>query len=137
VRIALVVLLVNAALATGLLAGSLWSRQDVQRLTAEVERLRGSATPAGGGPLAWVVQGIVRGAVPDQQVLVLTHAEVPGLMGPMTMAFRVGDRGLLKGLEAGDRVEFTLVKDGDHYTVAGLTRHGSGAAGGLSDRGRR
>jgi Cu(I)/Ag(I) efflux system membrane protein CusA/SilA len=39
--------------------------------------------------------------------IVLKHGEIPNLgMGPMTMAFEVADRKMLKGLKVGDKVRF-------------------------------
>jgi Cu/Ag efflux protein CusF len=46
--------------------------------------------------------------LPDSNVVVLTHEEIPGFMTPMTMGFRVHDPQLWRGLDIGESVRFTL-----------------------------
>jgi Cu/Ag efflux protein CusF len=121
VRLYKAIVLANLALVVGLLAGSLWWRQEVARLEREVERARQAPTP-GAGPASWTVRGIVRGSQPRDRAVVITHEPVPGLMGAMTIAFRLADPRLTTGLAPGDRVEFTLVATGQELLVVTLRK---------------
>jgi Cu/Ag efflux protein CusF len=102
-----VILLVNLALAVGLLLGFLaWGRplDDTRRELAE---LRGQAVPAGVERVLRA-RGVVRAIVPEINVIVLSHEEIGGFMPPMTMGFRAQDGKLLDGVEVGDVLAFTL-----------------------------
>jgi Cu/Ag efflux protein CusF len=46
--------------------------------------------------------------LPELNVVVLTHEDLAGFMGSMTMGFRVHDPKLYEGLDIGDIVRFTL-----------------------------
>jgi len=96
-----VVILLNLALGAGVLLGYHWSARDLSR--AQV-----AATPPDMGNS--IVKGIVRGTVPEQDLVVITHEPIAGLMGAMTMGFRAEPSRLLEGLGAGDLIEFTLSK---------------------------
>ena len=50
----------------------------------------------------------MRAVLPDLDVVVLTHEEIPGLMTPMTMGFRTASPQIHAGLSPGDAVRFTL-----------------------------
>ncbi len=53
--------------------------------------------------------------------LVMQHAPIPSLDWPgMTMAFAVKDPTILKGLKAGQQVEFDLVKEADAFPVVAI-----------------
>ncbi len=56
----------------------------------------------------WTVRGIVRAVLPQANVVVLTHEDIPGFMGSMTMAFPVKDPALYQGLDIGATVRVTL-----------------------------
>jgi len=102
-----VILLVNLALAVGLLLGFLaWGRplDDTRRELAE---LRGQGVPAGVERVLRA-RGVVRAIVPEINVIVLSHEEIGGFMPPMTMGFRAQDGKLLDGVEVGDVLAFTL-----------------------------
>ena len=116
------VILVNLAFVLGLLAGYLWWERDVSQLQREVEEAR-KASPSASGQ-SWTVNGIVRAALPQERLLVITHEPLPGLMGSMTMAFRVADPGLTKVVTPGDRVEFTVVKAGGDLVLVALRKQG-------------
>jgi Cu/Ag efflux protein CusF len=60
----------------------------------------------------------------EDNVVVMTREPVPGVMSAMTMGFRVGDAGLLRGLQPGDRVEFTVVATGKELVVVALAGDG-------------
>jgi Cu/Ag efflux protein CusF len=101
------VLLVNLALAVGLLMGYVvWGRQ-AARLEGELAAAR-RETGSWTQERTWEVRGVVRAVLPDSGVIVLTHDEIPGYMPAMTMGFRVHEPGLYQGLDIGAPVRFTL-----------------------------
>jgi protein SCO1/2 len=71
-------------------------------------------------PAAMEDQWTVRGKVVNvaEKGVTIDHQDIPGLMSAMTMAFEVRNPEVLRGVEAGDTVEFTLVRDaqGLHVT---------------------
>ena len=102
-----VVVLLNVALAVGLMLGFLvWGRRVVD-LERELEMVRAQAALAG-VERTWTLRGAVRAILPDMNVIVLTHEEITGYMSPMTMGFRVHDPQIYRGLDIGDTVRFTL-----------------------------
>lgn len=102
-----VVLLVNLALGLGLLFGYLAWGRDVARLGQELEQARRQQIVPG-TQRTWQSRGMVRAVLPELNVVVLTHEDLPGYMGSMTMGFRVHDPKLYQGLDIGDTVHFTL-----------------------------
>jgi Cu/Ag efflux protein CusF len=56
-------------------------------------------------------RGKVISVVTEKQELVLEHAEIKGFMEAMTMGYKVSSPSLLKGLKAGDQVNFTIDKN--------------------------
>src|SRR5262245_54460484 len=102
-----VVLLVNVALAVGVLIGwATWGRQAAQ-LELELAGARLRAVPPG-VEQTFTAEGVVRATVPEIGVVVLTHEQIAGFMPSMTMGFRVSDPETLKGLAAGDVVRVTV-----------------------------
>jgi Cu/Ag efflux protein CusF len=102
-----VILLLNLALGVGLLFGYLaWGREAV-RLGHQLELARRQQVPAG-SQRTWHARGVVRAVLPELNVVVLTHEDLPSYMGSMTMGFRVHDPKLYEGLDIGDTVRFTL-----------------------------
>ena len=118
-RIYGVVVVTNLAFALGLACGYVWWQADVDRLRRELDSARAQVAAAG---RTWTVKGIVRAVLPDEGLIVITHEPLPGLMGSMTMGFRVKDRALLKGLEPGDRIDFTAVPEGKDLIVLAVRR---------------
>ncbi len=120
-RLSRVVLLLNLALGVGLLLGFLaWGRQ-----VAELERqlaLARSQAAAAGVERTWTLRGVVRAILPDMNVIVLTHEEIPGYMGPMTMGFRVHEPQLYRGLDIGDSVRFTLKGAPPNLVITAIAR---------------
>ena len=102
-----VVLLINLALALGLMLGYLAWGPEATRLGQEQEQAPRAQAVAGGGR-SWQSRGVVRAVLPELNVVVLTHDELTGYMGSMTMGFRVHDPKLYDGLDIGDVVRFTL-----------------------------
>jgi Cu/Ag efflux protein CusF len=102
-----VVLLVNLALALGLMLGYLAWGRETARLGQELERARQQQIVAG-VERTWHSRAVVRAVLPELNVVVLTHEDLAGYMGSMTMGFRVHDPKLYEGLDIGDTVRFTL-----------------------------
>ncbi|HET7874615.1 MAG TPA: copper-binding protein [Methylomirabilota bacterium] len=101
------VLLVNLAFGIGLAFGYLaWGRQ-IPRLVEQAEIAREQAGVVR-VERTWTVRGVVRAVLPDMNVVVLTHEDIPGYMRSMTMGFRVHDPQLYRGLDIGENVRVTL-----------------------------
>ncbi|MGH7381261.1 MAG: copper-binding protein [Candidatus Methylomirabilales bacterium] len=124
-RLYKVVILVNVALATGFLLGYHWWSQENARLSRELQAARQTAlVPAPGGG-TWTAKGIYRGMVAEQNLIIVTHEEIPRVMGAMTMGFPLSDSKLSRGLKPGDRITFTLKVDGDRLVVVALRKEPS------------
>ncbi len=117
------IVLMNLALGLGLFLGYLaWGRQYL-RLEHELDLAR-QQTSAAAVERTWTVRGVVRAVLPDSNVIVLTHEEIPGFMAPMTMGFRVHDPQLYRGLDIGDTVRFTLTGVPPNVVITAITREG-------------
>jgi Cu/Ag efflux protein CusF len=115
-----VVAVVNLALLLGVGWGYAWWGRRSDRLAAELaetraragqlERELAAARPAGaaGSTQQWVVHGVVRAVLPDMNVVVLTHEDIPGVMSAMTMGFRLAAPEIAQTVRVGDAVRFTL-----------------------------
>lgn len=115
------VLLLNLALALGVGWGWVWwgrraaaregelvaVRGEVERLHRELAASRGGS-PGTAGEQEWQVRGVVRAILPEINVLVLTHEEIPGYMPSMTMGFRAASPEIHESVQVGDEVRFTL-----------------------------
>jgi Cu/Ag efflux protein CusF len=118
------ILLMNLALGLGLLLGYLaWGRQYLQ-LEQELELMRQQSATSR-VERTWTVRGVVRAVLPDSNVVVLTHEEIPGFMTPMTMGFRVHDPQLYRGLDIGDAVRFTLTGVPPDVVITAIARDGA------------
>jgi Cu/Ag efflux protein CusF len=100
-----VVLLVNLALLLGVGWGYLWWGRQAARLQRDLTAARSLAT---GLEREWTVNGVVRAILPELDVVVITHEEIPGYMAPMTMGFRAVSPKIYEGVRVGDAVRFTL-----------------------------
>ncbi len=107
-RLYKVVLLVNLALGAGFLLSSLWWGREVGRLRHEIASAKQTSNTRPSSERRWSVEGIVRVVAPEINRIFIDHGEIPGLMEAMTMAFEPEDPNLLNGLNAGDRIRFTL-----------------------------
>lgn len=116
-----VALLLNLALLVGAGGGYAWWGRRVERLDAELrqtqrrvarlERELAAARPAGatgGSVQEWQVRGIVRAVLPELNVIVISHEDIPGYMGAMTMGFRAAAPEIHAAVRIGDAVRFTL-----------------------------
>ena len=118
-----VILLVNLALGVGLLFGYLaWGREAV-RLGEELEQARRQQVVAG-SQRTWHSRGVVRAVLPELNVVVLTHEDLTGYMGSMTMGFRVHDPKLYEGLDIGDTVRFTLTGAPPNVEITAIAKDG-------------
>jgi len=118
-----VVLLLNLALAVGVLLGWLAWGREVSRLEARLSQSQRVVVI--GGEQTWVVKGVVRAVIPEIQVLVLTHDEIPGFMSAgMTMGFKVKDAKLLERARVGDVVRFTLTGVPPDLQITALATEG-------------
>jgi Cu/Ag efflux protein CusF len=115
------VLLMNLALALGLMLGYLaWGRQLV-RLEQELVAARRQAAV----PRTWTVRGVVRAVLPQAKVVILTHEDIPGYMTSMTMGFPVKDLTLVQGLDIGENVRFTLTGVPPDLVITAIAREGT------------
>ena len=115
--------LLNLALGVGLLIGYLWGGREAARLRQETT----VSIQAGAAALEereWAVRGVVRSVIPEINVLVLTHEDIPGFMPSMTMGFRAANPKLYAGLQAGDVIRFTLKGVPPNVTIVAITREG-------------
>lgn len=118
------VVLLNLALGVGLLFGFLaWGRQVIE-LERQLALVR-SETAAVGVERTWTVRGVVRAILPDLNVIVLTHEEIPGYMAPMTMGFRVHEPQLYQGLDIGENVRFSLRGVPPNVVITAIAREGT------------
>ena len=117
------IVLVNLALGVGLLIGYVWWGREAARPRQETT-LTIQAGAAPGEERQWIVRGVVRSVVPEINVLVLTHEEIPGFMPSMTMGFRAANPQLYSGLQAGDVIRFTLRGVPPNVTIVAITREG-------------
>ncbi|MBI2161618.1 MAG: copper-binding protein [Candidatus Rokubacteria bacterium] len=100
------VVLINFALLLGIGGGYLFWGFRAAKLERELALARVSA--ASGVEREWQVEGVVRAVLPDINVLVITHGEIPGFMAPMTMGFRAASPKIHASVQPGDAVRFIL-----------------------------
>jgi len=115
-----VVLLVNLALVLGLVSGYVWWGRETERMRQELARAR--AASLAGVEREFQGQGVVRAILPELNVVVVTHDEIPGYMPPMTMGFRAATPQLLNGVEVGDSVRFVLRGTLPNLSVTGIQK---------------
>ena len=119
-----VVLLLNLAVAVGVLAGWLAWGQEVTRLERRLVQSQQRVVVIG-GEQTWVIKGVVRAVIPEIQVVVLTHEEIPGFMpAGMTMGFKVKDAKVLERARVGDVVRFTLTGVPPDVQITALATEG-------------
>jgi Cu/Ag efflux protein CusF len=119
-----VVLLLNLALAVGVLVGWLAWGQQVARLERRLVQSQQRVVVIG-GEQTWVIKGVVRAVIPEIQVVVLTHEEIPGFMpAGMTMGFKVKDAKVLERARVGDVVRFTLTGVPPDVQITALATEG-------------
>jgi Cu/Ag efflux protein CusF len=62
---------------------------------------------------------------PEINRIFIDHAEIPGLMEAMTMAFEPEDPRLLNGVSPGDQVRFSLRQKGDRFILVEIEKSDS------------
>ena len=117
------VALLNLALGIGLLVGYLWWGRESVRLRGETT-VTIQAGAAGLEEREWTARGVVRSVIPEINVLVLTHEDIPGFMPSMTMGFRAANPQLYAGLQVGDVIRFTLKGVPPNVTIVAITKEG-------------
>ena len=119
-----VVLLLNLALGVGVLVGWLAWGREIPRLERRLLESRQRVLVVG-GEQTWIVKGVVRAVIPEIQVVVLTHDEIPGFMpAGMTMGFKVQNPKTLEGARPGDVVRFTLTGVPPDVQITALVKEG-------------
>ena len=119
-----VVLLLNLAVGLGVLVGWLAWGQQIPRLERRLLESRQRVLVIG-GEQTWIVKGVVRAVIPEIQVVVLTHDEIPGFMpGGMTMGFKVRSAKALERARPGDVVRFTLTGVPPDVQITALVKEG-------------
>ena len=73
-------------------------------------------------PRTWTLRGIVRAVLPQANIVILTHEDIPGFMASMTMGFPVQDPKLVQGLDIGATVRFTLTGVPPNLVITAITR---------------
>ncbi len=119
-----VVLLLNLAVGIGILIGWLAWGREIPRLERRLVESQQRVVVVG-GEQTWVVRGIVRAVIPEIQVVVLTHDEIPGFMqAGMTMGFKAQSAKILESARTGDIVRFTLKGIPPDVQVTALVKEG-------------
>ena len=118
-----VVLLLNLAIGVGVLVGWLAWGREVSRLEGRLQSQQRVVII--GGEQTWNIKGVVRAVIPEIQVVVLTHEEIPGFMpAGMTMGFKVKDAKVLERARVGDVVRFTLTGVPPDVQITALATEG-------------
>lgn len=72
------------------------------------------------GARTFQVKGEIRRLVPEGDVLVIKHEEIPGYMEAMTMPLEVRPAEGMKGLGVGDKIEFRMIVTEDDGWIDGI-----------------
>ena len=119
-----VVLLLNLAVGVGLLVGWLAWGREIPRLERRLLESQQRVLVVG-SERTWVVRGVVRAVIPEIQVVVLTHDEIPGFMpAGMTMGFKTKNAKILERARTGDIVRFTLTGVPPDVQITALDKEG-------------
>lgn len=134
-RIWKVAVLLDLALLAGVGVGYAWWGRTADRLATELAETRASAErlerelaatrAAGGAPgdqQQWEIRGVVRAVLPEINVVVMSHEDIPGYMPAMTMGFRAAAPGIYEGVAVGDDVRFTLRGTPPNVVVTAIRR---------------
>ena len=119
-----VVFLLNLAVGVGVFVGWLAWGQQIPRLERRLLESRQRVLVVG-GEQTWIVKGVVRAVIPEIQVVVLTHDEIPGFMpAGMTMGFKAQNAKILERARTGDIVRFTLKGVPPDVQITALVKEG-------------
>jgi Cu/Ag efflux protein CusF len=122
-RVWKVVVLVDLAVLLGVGAGYLWWGRQAARLERELAQARAVQMTV---EREWTVRGVVRAVMPEANLVVLSHEEIPGYMPAMTMGFRVAAPQIYDGVQIGDAVRFTVRGVPPNMVLTGLERAPTG-----------
>lgn len=65
--------------------------------------------------------GVVRNIDIQKQTITLDHGTIPGVMGAMTMPFKVSNAGFLTSVKIGDKVQFTVTRtENGEYVISSI-----------------
>ena len=96
-------------------------RGALQRLAAPKEESEAKAAEGDQKPIEG--RGVLKRLMPEERKVNMTHEPIPALGWPsMTMDFPLAEGVSLKGLKPGDKVRFTLRKDGTRVLVTSIAR---------------
>jgi protein SCO1 len=96
-------------------------------LAAAVAACDKQSGPVSANEQTFTVKGVVKELEPDGKTAVIRHEAIPNYMAAMTMPFEVNDPNLLRGIQAGDEVQFHLVVTPRTAWIDSLTRLRSNA----------
>jgi Cu/Ag efflux protein CusF len=120
-----VIILINLAVGVGFVLGSLWWGREVGRLRHELSTVQQETVAPSSAQGPWSAQGVVRVIAPEINRIFIDHAEIPGLMEAMTMAFEPEDPRLLNGVSPGDQVHFRLREKAGRLILVGIEKSSS------------
>ena len=80
--------------------------------TAACNKDAPSAGSTASAQKTYAAKGVVRNVEAQGREITISHEAIAGYMQAMTMVFEVRSPDLVKGLAAGDKVEFTFSDDG-------------------------
>jgi len=112
--------LLNLALVLGVGWGYLFWGLRTARLEQELAGAR--TTAVAGVERVWQISGVVRAVVPEINVLVITHEDIPGYMPAMTMGFRASAPKIHEAVAVGDAVRFTLQGVPPNVTITAIEK---------------
>ncbi len=76
----------------------------------------------------FTVKGQIRSLEPDGRTVHIAHEEIPGFMPAMEMPFTVKDPELMKGVAAGDQVQFELLVTQDDSWITRIEKLSASSA---------
>ncbi len=84
----------------------------------------GAWTACAGHPESHMTIGVIKEIQHGGDTLVIDHKSFPGFMEGMTMPFGLADPKLSQGLKVGDRVRFTITRQGDAWPITAIEKIG-------------
>ncbi len=84
----------------------------------------GMGISCAGKPESHSTTGVIQEIQNGGKTLVIDHKDFPGFMEGMTMPFDLAAPVLSKGLKAGDRVRFTITRQGDAWPITAIEKIG-------------
>jgi Cu/Ag efflux protein CusF len=116
-----VVVLVDLALVVGVGWGWVHWGRTTERLRRDLAEARAARSAVAG---EWRARGVVRAVVPELNVIVLSHEDMPGFMPGMTMGFRLASPAVAGAVAVGDEVRFTVRGTPPDVVVTAIEKRG-------------